>query len=62
MKTEDSTVDLNRQLDAYAAVARVPERNFRSRWAKWPVLNAAAGAALAGASCCFSRYRLQRPY
>jgi hypothetical protein len=50
MKTRDSAVDLNRQLDAYAAVAKLPERNPRSRWGKWTTYAAATGAALAGAS------------
>jgi hypothetical protein len=50
MKTRDSAVDLNRQLDAYAAVAKLPERNSRSRWGKWTTYAAATGAALASAS------------
>jgi hypothetical protein len=50
MKTRDSAADLNRQLDAYAAVAKLPERNPRSRWGKWTTYAAATGAALAGAS------------
>lgn len=50
MKTQDSAADLNRQLEAYAAVGRLPERNPRGRWGKWPIYAAATGAALAGAS------------
>jgi hypothetical protein len=49
MKTEDSTVDLNRQLEAYA-IASPPERNPQSRWGNWPIYAAATGAALAVAS------------
>jgi PEP-CTERM motif len=50
MKKQDSAVDLNRQLDAYAAVGRLPECNPRGRWGKWPIYAVATGAALAGAS------------
>jgi hypothetical protein len=49
MKTEDSTADLNRQLEAYA-IASPPERNPQSHWGTWPIYAAATGAALAGAS------------
>lgn len=48
MAAEDCALDLNRQLDAYAAVAKTHEP--RNRWSRWPVYAAAAGAALAGAS------------
>jgi hypothetical protein len=48
MKT-DSTVDLKRQLEAYA-IASSPARNPQSRWGKWPIYAAATGAAIAGAS------------
>jgi hypothetical protein len=50
MKGEESTTDLNRQLEAYDAVAKSPESRARSRWGKWPIYAAATGAALAGAS------------
>jgi hypothetical protein len=50
MEQRKSTVDLNRQLEAYAAVAKLPEHQARSRWARWPMYAAATGAALAGAS------------
>jgi len=49
MKTKDSTVDLNRQLEAYA-IASSSERNPQSRWGKWPIYAAATAAAIAGAS------------
>jgi hypothetical protein len=42
--------DLNRQLEAYAAVAKSPRPNARRRWGNWPMYAAATGAALAGAS------------
>src|SRR5215469_12800042 len=49
MKREGAS-DLNRQLEAYAAVAKLPEHHARKRWANWSIYAAATGAALAGAS------------
>jgi hypothetical protein len=50
MERQESTVDLNRQLEAYSAVAKLPEQHARRRWANWSIYAAATGAALAGAS------------
>jgi PEP-CTERM motif len=50
MKADAPTINLNRQLEAYAAVAKSPGQNARRRWGKWPIYAAATGAALAGAS------------
>ncbi len=50
MKAQDSTLDLKRQLEAYAAATKVPAHNSGSRWRKWSIYAAASGAALAGAS------------
>jgi hypothetical protein len=46
----DPTFSLNRQLEAYAAVAKLPERYSPKRWKSWAIYAAATGAALAGAS------------
>jgi hypothetical protein len=50
MERQKSIVELDRQLEAYAAVAKLPEHQARTRWARWPIYAAAAGAALASAS------------
>jgi PEP-CTERM motif len=50
MKADAPTINLNRQLEAYAAVAKSPGQNARRRWGRWPIYAAATGAALAGAS------------
>jgi hypothetical protein len=50
MDRQKSTVDLNRQLEAYAAVAKLPEHQARKRWGNWAIYAAATGAALASAS------------
>jgi hypothetical protein len=49
MKADDTSA-LNRQLEAYAAVAKLPERYSPNRWRNWAIYAAATGAALAGAS------------
>lgn len=46
----DATFPLNRQLEAYAAIAKLPERYSPSRWRNCAIYAAATGAALASAS------------
>ncbi len=50
LKANGPAFDLNRQLDAYAAVAKSPRQDLRERWRNWAIYAAATGAALAGAS------------